>query len=125
MRRHGANLGTTGQVGCLGLGSFRYAYQATWGLYGSHSGHAASEGIGMKIFESELRGKTVMSDEGAFLGILRNATVNEQTGDLLSILVEPSDEIDVRLYHQNPEGRIVFPFDNVRSVRDVIIVATN
>lgn len=78
----------------------------------------------MKIFESELRGKTVMSDEGTYLGILRNTTVNERTGDLTSLLVEPSDEIDVRLYHQDPEGRLVFPFDSVRSVRDVVVVST-
>lgn len=78
----------------------------------------------MKIFESELRGKTVMSDEGTYLGILRNATVNERTGDLVSLLVEPSDEIDARLYHQDPEGRLIFAFDAVRSVRDVIVVAT-
>lgn len=79
----------------------------------------------MKIFESELRGKSVMSDEGAYLGILRNATVNEKTGDLVSLLVEPSDEIDARLYHQDPAGHLVFPFDSVRSVRDVIVVAVH
>jgi sporulation protein YlmC with PRC-barrel domain len=79
----------------------------------------------MKIFESELRGKTVMSDEGTYLGILRNTTVNDRTGDLVSLLVEPSDEIDSRLYHQDGEGHLVFPFDAVRSVRDVIVVATH
>lgn len=79
----------------------------------------------MKIFESELRGKTVMSDEGTYLGILRNTTVNERTGDLVSLLVEASDEIDARLYHQDTDGRLVFPFDAVRSVRDVIVVATH
>lgn len=78
----------------------------------------------MKIFESELRGKTVMSDEGAYLGVLRNTTANERTGDLVSILVEPSDEIDPRLYHQDHVGNLIFPFDSVRSVRDVIIIST-
>lgn len=78
----------------------------------------------MKVFESELRGKTVMSDEGAYLGVLRNTTANEKTGDLVSLLVEPSDEIDARLYHQDHVGNLVFPFDAVRSVRDVIIIST-
>ena len=77
----------------------------------------------MKIFESDLRGKTVMSDEGAYLGILRNTTVAEATGELASILIEPSDEIDPRLYHQDTQGHIVLPFNAVRSVRDVIIVS--
>ncbi len=78
----------------------------------------------MKIFESELRGKTVMSDEGAYMGVLRNTTVNESTGELASIMIEPSDEIDPRLYHQDPQGHVVFPFTSVRSVRDVIIIST-
>ena len=79
----------------------------------------------MKVFESELRGKTVMSDEGAYLGILRNVTANEKTGDLVSLLIEPSDEVDPRLYHQDHVGHLVFPFESVRSVRDVIIIATH
>jgi sporulation protein YlmC with PRC-barrel domain len=78
----------------------------------------------MKVFESELRGKTVMSDEGAYMGILRNTTVNETSGELASILIEPSDEVDPRLYHQDPQGYLVFPFTSVRSVRDVIIIST-
>ena len=40
------------------------------------------EGKIMKITESELRGKTVMSEEGLYLGILRNSTVDERTGKL-------------------------------------------
>lgn len=79
----------------------------------------------MKVFESELRGKTVMSDEGAYLGVLRNCTANDKTGDLVSILIEPSDEIDPRLYHQDHVGHLVFPFESVRSVRDVIIISTH
>ena len=44
----------------------------------------------MKVLENELRGKTVMSEEGLYLGILRNSLVEENTGKLLNILVEPS-----------------------------------
>ena len=51
----------------------------------------------MKLLESDLRGKTVMSEEGLYLGILRNSLVDERTGQLLSILVEPSEDIDPRL----------------------------
>ncbi|MBW3583831.1 MAG: PRC-barrel domain-containing protein, partial [Euryarchaeota archaeon] len=63
----------------------------------------------MKIFESELRNKSVMSDEGAYLGILRNTTVNPRTGDLVNILIEPSEEIDPRLYDRDSHGHLVFP----------------
>ena len=76
----------------------------------------------MKINENELRGKTVMSEEGLYLGIMRNTTVNAKTGKLQSLLVEPSDDIDPRLYHLDNQGHLVFPFDSIKSVKDVIII---
>jgi len=76
----------------------------------------------MKITEDELRGKTVMSEEGLYLGIMRNSTVDTKTGKLVGLLVEPSDDVDPRLYHQDDKGNLVFPFDSIKSVKDVIII---
>ncbi len=66
-----------------------------------------------------------MSDEGGYLGVLRNITANVQTGDLTDIHVEPAMEVDARLYRRDDQGRITFPFQSIRSVRDVIVVAAN
>ena len=76
----------------------------------------------MKITENELRGKSVMSEEGLYLGVMRNSTVDSKTGELIGILVEPSDDIDPRLYHLDNQGHLVFPFDSIKSVKDVIII---
>jgi len=76
----------------------------------------------MKITESELRGKTVMSEEGLYLGILRNSTVEDRTGQLMDILIEPSDDVDPRLYHLDNQGHLVFPFNSIKSVKDVVII---
>ena len=76
----------------------------------------------MKITESELRGKTVMSEEGLYLGILRNSTVEERTGQLMNVLIEPSDDVDPRLYHLDNQGHLVFPFNSIKSVKDVVII---
>lgn len=76
----------------------------------------------MKITENELRGKTVMSEEGLYLGILRNSTVDERTGTLVDVLIEPSDDVDPRLYHLDKQGNLVFPFTSIKSVKDVVIV---
>lgn len=76
----------------------------------------------MNITEGELRGKTVMSEEGLYLGIMRNSTVDKKTGKLISLLVEPSDDVDPRLYHQDERGNLVFPFDSIKSVKDVVII---
>jgi len=78
----------------------------------------------MKILENEMRGKTVMSEEGLYLGVLRNTTVDGKTGELVSILVEPSDDVDPRLYHLDDQGRLVFPFNSIKSVKDVVILGS-
>ncbi len=80
------------------------------------------EGKIMKITESELRGKTVMSEEGLYLGILRNSTVEERTGQLMNVLIEPSDDVDPRLYHLDNQGHLVFAFNSIKSVKDVVII---
>ena len=77
----------------------------------------------MKITENELRGKSVMSEEGLYLGIMRNATVDSKTGQLVGLLVEPSDDVDPRLYHLDNQGHIIFPFNSIKSVKDVIIIS--
>ena len=76
----------------------------------------------MKITENELRGKTVMTEEGLYLGVTRNTTVDTRTGQLIGILIEPSDDVDPRLYHLDEQGHLVFPFDSIKSVKDVIII---
>jgi len=76
----------------------------------------------MKVFESELRGKTVMSSEGGYLGILRNISTNIETGDLVGIHVEPAQELDAKNFNQDSQGRITFPFASIKAVRDVIVV---
>ena len=64
-----------------------------------------------------------MSEEGLYLGIMRNATVDSKTGQLVGLLVEPSDDVDPRLYHLDNQGHIVFPFNSIKSVKDVIIIS--
>ena len=76
----------------------------------------------MKITENELRGKTVMSEEGLYLGVMRNSTVDSKTGGLINILVEPSEDVDPRLYNLDKQGHLVFPFESIKSVKDVIII---
>ncbi len=79
----------------------------------------------MRIFESELRNKSVMSDEGTYLGVVRNTTVNPTTGELVHLLVEPSEEVDPRLYERDRNGLLMFPFKSVRSVRNVVILGAS
>lgn len=76
----------------------------------------------MKVLATELKGKTVMSDDGLMLGRLRNIEMNEATGDLENVLIEPSGDVDPRLFKRDERGYLIFPFENVKAVRDVIIM---
>ncbi|MEK6985983.1 MAG: PRC-barrel domain-containing protein [Candidatus Thermoplasmatota archaeon] len=77
-----------------------------------------------KVFESELRGKTVMSNEGGYLGILRAISTNVQTGDLIGIHVEAGAEVSTKGMAKDAQGRLTFPFTAIRAVRDVIVVGS-
>ena len=79
----------------------------------------------MKVFESELRGKTVMSNEGGYLGILRNVSANVATGDLVAIHVEPAEEVDAKMFTTDSQGRLQFQFTSIKAVRDVVVVSTS
>jgi sporulation protein YlmC with PRC-barrel domain len=57
------------------------------------------------------------------LGRLRNIIINEGTGDLTHVLVEPGEDVDTRLFKRDKRGYLVFDFHAVRSVRDVIVVS--
>ncbi len=76
----------------------------------------------MPIKASELRRRTVMSAEGRILGKLKGIVANEFTGDLTDVIVEPLEDIDTRLYQTDMDGNMVFPFEKVQSITDVVVL---
>jgi len=75
-----------------------------------------------KKFLTELRNKTVMTKDGRILGIINNFVMDTTTGELHHVLVIPQEEIDVRQYTTDAQGRLVLPFTTMRSVRDVVVM---
>ncbi|MCK4266579.1 MAG: PRC-barrel domain-containing protein [Thermoplasmata archaeon] len=76
----------------------------------------------MKKFVSELRGKTVMTNEGQILGMIENFVVDTLTGELQHVLVIPAEEVEVRLYRTDAQGRLILPFTDMKAVRDVVVM---
>jgi sporulation protein YlmC with PRC-barrel domain len=76
----------------------------------------------LKRFATELRGKTVMTNDGQILGMIENFIVDTSTGELHHVLVIPAEEIEPRLYKTDAQGRLVLPFRNMRAVRDVVVM---
>ncbi len=76
----------------------------------------------MKKFVTELRGKTVMTNEGKTLGMLENFVADTSTGQIHHLLIVPAETVEPRLYKTDAQGRLVLPFTSMRSVQDVVVV---
>ncbi|MFQ5883990.1 MAG: PRC-barrel domain-containing protein [Thermoplasmata archaeon] len=76
----------------------------------------------MKKFATELRGKTVMTNDGQILGMIENFIIDTKTGKLLDVLVIPAEEIEPRLFKTDAQGRIILPFTGMKSIKDVVVM---
>ncbi|MCE5296068.1 MAG: PRC-barrel domain-containing protein [Methanomassiliicoccales archaeon] len=76
----------------------------------------------MRKFITELKGKTVMTNDGQILGMIDNFVLNTATGDINHVLVVPAEEIDTRLFKSDAQGRLILPFSEMRDVRDVVVM---
>jgi sporulation protein YlmC with PRC-barrel domain len=76
----------------------------------------------MNVFATELTGKTVMTEDGEILGILQDFMMDTRTGKMRSMLIQPSEQVEVRLFQTDPQGRILLNFESMRAVKDVIVV---
>jgi sporulation protein YlmC with PRC-barrel domain len=75
----------------------------------------------MKRFATELRGKTVMTEDGQVLGVLDDFLFETKTGRVQSLLVAPADSVETRLFKTDPRGRLILSFRSMKAVRDVIV----
>ena len=76
----------------------------------------------MKRFATELKGKTVMTDDGQILGVLEDFIMDTRTGRISSILVNPADTVETRLFKTDPQGRLILGFRTMQAVQDVIVM---
>ncbi len=75
----------------------------------------------MKLFATELKGKTVMTEDGQILGILTDFIMDTRTGKISTLLVTPAENVEPRLFKVDPEGRLLLGFKTMRAVKDVIV----
>ncbi len=76
----------------------------------------------MKKFATELRGKTVMTNDGQILGMIENFIVDTKNGRLVDVLVIPAEEIEPRLFKTDAQGRIILPFTGMKAIKDVVVM---
>ncbi len=78
---------------------------------------------GMKKFATELRGKTVMTQDGQILGMIENFIIDTHSGKVENVLVVPAEEVEPRLFKTDPQGRIVLPFQGMKAIKDVVVMS--
>jgi sporulation protein YlmC with PRC-barrel domain len=83
---------------------------------------SALEALPMRKFLTELRGKTVMTNDGQILGMIDNFVVDTVTGGIAHVLVTPSEDVEQRLFQSDASGRLVLPFKSMRAVKDVVVM---
>ncbi|MEM3444847.1 MAG: PRC-barrel domain-containing protein [Thermoplasmata archaeon] len=76
----------------------------------------------MKKFITELRGKTVMTNDGQILGVVDNFVVDSLSGEIEHMLVVPAEELDTRGFKLDNQNRIILPFKSMKAVKDVIVM---
>ncbi len=75
----------------------------------------------MKLFATELKGKTVMTEDGQILGVLADFIMDTRTGKIETMLVTPAENVETRLFKSDPQGRLLLGFTTMRAVKDVIV----
>lgn len=75
----------------------------------------------MKLFATELRGKTVMTEDGQILGVLSDMIMDSKSGKITTLLVQPAASVEARLFKTDPEGRLILSFRSMKAVKDVIV----
>jgi len=75
----------------------------------------------VKLFVTELKGKTVMTEDGQILGVLVDFIMNTRTGKIETMLVNPAENVETRLFKTDPQGRLILGFKTMRAVKDVIV----
>ncbi len=76
----------------------------------------------MRKFATELRGKTVMTNDGQILGTIENFIVNTKNGRLSDVLVMPAENVPSKDFKVDPQGRLVLPFQGMRAIKDVVVM---
>lgn len=74
------------------------------------------------VIAEQLIGKEVVTNDGIDLGRFLDAELNEITGKLTSLIVEPNADNDFVKKLDSKEGKIKVPYASVLAVNDYIVV---
>lgn len=67
-------------------------------------------------------GKNVLNTKGNIIGMIQRSIQDNLSGEIVSVLIIPSKELDLKKYSLTEKGEIIFPFSSLSSVKDIFII---
>jgi sporulation protein YlmC with PRC-barrel domain len=78
--------------------------------------------MGKYLMARQLSGKKVITNEGEDFGKLVDLNINEVTGKLETLVVEPNPDSALAANMKKEDGMLVIPYESVLAVGDYMIV---
>ncbi|WP_121741143.1 PRC-barrel domain-containing protein [Natronorubrum halophilum] len=77
-----------------------------------------------EVFAKTLTEKSVVGVDGVEFGLVHNITLNPVSGELVDLVVEPSQREEARSvnFETNEDDRLLVPIDCIQVVKDAIVV---
>lgn len=76
-----------------------------------------------RVLASSLRDRKILTDKGLRIGKIYDIIINENSGKLETLVIDPeSEEIKENLM-TNEDGNVLVPFSSVVAVKDYIIIS--
>jgi len=77
----------------------------------------------MRVVGKSLIGRNVVSDRGMVIGKLIDLSLEPMSGKVTTLIVEPSKDVNPKLFQLNEQGELIIPFTAVKAIKDVIIIS--
>jgi sporulation protein YlmC with PRC-barrel domain len=74
-----------------------------------------------KTHSRALSRKTVMSNDGKVIGMIKNITVDLETGQVIDLVIKPDSSFDTTGYIVEGD-RMIIPFEAVKDIKDYIVI---
>lgn len=75
----------------------------------------------VKTLSRRLSRKTVMSNDGIMIGMIKNVMVDLDTGQVVDLIVKPDETFNTTGCEMDGE-RMLVPFESVKDIRDYVVV---
>jgi len=76
----------------------------------------------MEHTNEKLIGKTILNSKGNTVGTIHELIKDYDSGRIVSVLIIPSKELNLKNYSLTKNGEILFPFSSLSAVKDAFII---